>query len=410
MTQNDFAARLRISPFTVSKWERHGTSQVLGLEYATRLDRVLEGLTSEQRLRFHGALDAETPGTTLGSASDGAVEEVDLVALARRGFLLGAGMAAFGSSRRTGPIPTALAEGLRSTAEAYRALYRMAPARELLAAAHSHLQLALSLRPADQPDPVQRHLLTTVGEMAALAGTIHGLDLGDWRTGTPYLALAQRSARDAANLELQAVVAACHAFRAAYDEPHRDLRAALDHAEAARTLAAQGGSPITRGWVAAVASERHADLGEETASMRLLDEARTALQDPPVSGLAYSGIGAFDTAKVTAYEGGNHRRLGNHDKAITILDAALAQLDPALSRHRATALIDRAEAHRDAHRIDSACADARDALALVESTQHAGTLHRAMTVARSIRDTGTREATDLWNTVLAAKATLTTPR
>ncbi|WP_280249199.1 helix-turn-helix domain-containing protein [Nocardia abscessus] len=416
LTQTEFAERVGMSPFTISKYERLGEGFVLAGRYAKKMDQALAALTDDERRRFRDALAGDDQTVTLDPGIDGvAAEEVDLVALGRRGFLLGMGIgivpAALTSQwlSSTGQVPAWLAEGLRSTAATYRAAYRMAPAAQLLASAHSHMQLALALRPGDQPESIRTHLLTTVGEMAALAGIILGLDLGDWRNSAPYLHLAQHSARESGNPELQAVVMACHAFQAAYNT-ESDLQLGLDYAEAAQAVAAQGASPITRGWVAAVASERHADLGDSNASLSLLDQARIALDTGPVEAIRYSGIGAFDTAKLTAYEGSNYRRMGEFNKAVNFLDAALAQLDPSLHRHRATALIDRAEAHRDAHRIDAACADTRAALVLVAATGHTGTLERAVALARSVRHTQAREARDLWNDALATKTAVKTAR
>ncbi|WP_280381383.1 helix-turn-helix domain-containing protein [Nocardia wallacei] len=409
LTQDEFAALAKISADTVSNWERrNGGRYVLSGRYARLMDDVLASLTNDQRRRFRAALPGGGDTTTLDPGIDGVgSEEVDLVALGRRGFLLGAGVA-LGSSRTdtAPPMPACMVGGLRATAQTYRSCYRMAPARDLLGAAHSHMQLALSMRPGDQPEPARSNLLTTVGEMAALAGIILGLDQGRWRHCAPYLHVADRAARESGNIELQAVVTACHAFQAAYSRDP-DPKLGLDYAESARAIAARGASSTTRGWVAAVASERHADLGDARASRKLLDDARSALDAGPADADRYSGIGAFDAAKVTAYEGSNHRRLGDFNKAVAVLDTALADLDPSLRRHRATALIDRAEAHRDARRVDAAVADTREVLALVAETQHVGTLDRAVELARSARDTGAREGIDLWNDALAAKAAAT---
>lgn len=412
-SQAKFAERAGISPRAVSGYENHPDG-VLTNAAARKMDEVLLTLTDDQRARFRAALSGPDETVTLTPSNiDGfAAQEVDLMALARRGFLLGVGLS-LGSTALTsqwlsaaGHVPLWLAESLRATSATYRAAYRLAPARQLLAAAHGHLQLVLALRPGDQPEPVRAHLLTVVGEMACTAGTIEGLDLGDWDSGHPYLRVAQTAADNSENNELRALVAACHAFHAAYrDDKHRDLQLALEYADSARSLAAQGGSPTTQGWVAAVASERYADLGHSAASLRLLEEARVALERPPVEPTRYSGIGAFDLAKLTAYEGSNYRRAGDFRRAVAVLDTALTQLDPSLHRHRATALIDRAEAQRDARRFDAACADASEALVLVSSTHHVGTLARAEQVARSIRHAG-RDAEKLWNDVLAVKATI----
>lgn len=413
-TQVKFAEQAKISPRTVSKYESN-PDFVLSGAFAKKMDRILLALTDDQRARFRSALseDEHTATLTPGNVDGLAAEEVDLMALARKGFLLGVanpvGSTALTSQwlSSAGHVPLALAEALRSTAGLFRAAYVLAPARQLLAAAHSHLQLVLSLRPGDQPEPIRSHLLTVVGEMATLAGTILGFDLQDWENSGPYLRVAQSSAAESGNNELRAVVAACNALHAAYrDDDRRDLKLALDYAESARSIAAQGGSPTTQGWVAAVTSERHADMGQAMQSLRLLEEARVALAGPPVEETRYSGIGVFDMARLAACEGSNYRRIGDFNRAVAILDAALTQLDPSFHRHRASALVDRAEAHRDGRHFDAACADARTSLVLVSFTQDVRTLGRVMHIAKSVHHSGGLDSKSLWNDVLAVKATI----
>jgi tetratricopeptide (TPR) repeat protein len=332
----------------------------------------------------------------------------DAVALSRRNFVMGVG-AGLGGAALGSTVPLSMAEGLHLVSGQYRAAYRTAPARELLASADSHLRLVMSLQPRDQPDKVRTSLLGTAGEMAALAGTILGLDLGQWRDAGTYYDLASIMAAEVADPELESVVMACQAFQAAYSD-NPDLILARDLAEAAVRKASRGACTITQGWTAAVASERTADMGDTSVSLRYLETAYVALDATP-DDRWWSGLGSFEPAKLTAYEGGNYRRMGKPDKAIGVLDVALSVLDDGARRHRATALIDRAEAQRDAGRVDAACEDTKQALTLVAHTQHAGTLARAETIARAARGTRTREAADLWEHLLKVKASAkTTPR
>jgi tetratricopeptide (TPR) repeat protein len=294
---------------------------------------------------------------------------------------------------------------MRDLSVALRRAYRIAPARQLYASAHEHLQLVLSLRPGDQTGADRDQLLIAAGEMAALCGCVLGLDLGNWSGLNAYLDLAERAAGQAESAELGAVVLAARAFHAAYGLGDKHL--GLEFAEAATTLSRHPGvTATTRGWVAAVASERHADVGHEAASRRHLDQA-TASLDTSADDQAWSGIGSFDQAKLTAYEGGNHRRLGDFDRAVDILDRALTDLDPSMRRHRSTALIDRAEAHLGSGRHDAACADGQAAVELAAETQHAETLGRAEILARSSVGRGASDGRALLNAVLAVKATTT---
>jgi hypothetical protein len=152
-----------------------------------------------------------------------------------------------------------------------------------------------------------------------------------------------------------------------------------------------------------VLSERHADLGDEAASRRRLEHARTALTRDQ-GDRYWSGIGAFNLAKLTAYEGGNNGRLGHYDHAVETLSTALTELDDGMVRHRCTALIDRAEAHHGTGDVDAACADARAALTLVAETQHSDTVRRVEQVARSALATHASAARHLWHDFLAVKA------
>jgi transcriptional regulator with XRE-family HTH domain len=321
----------------------------------------------------------------------------------RRAFVAG-GLATLSLALTRGDgahVTPELAVDMQRVSACLRRAYRTAPAQQLYSSVHNHMQLVLSLRPGDQASAVRPQMLVATGEMAAVCAVILGLDMGQWHASAPYLDLAHRAATETANPELTAVVLATRAFHAAYGL--HDHKLGLELAQAAVTAAQRGASHVTSGWVAAVESERQADMGAEAASRRALDRARSAL-DRPLDDRPSSGIGSFDFGKIIAYEGGNHRRLGDHDSAIKVLDLALSTLDPSMRRHRTTALIDRAEAHHAAGHIDAACADAQAALALVAETQHADSLYRTEKLARSALSTNSSDAHRLWKDVLTLKA------
>jgi transcriptional regulator with XRE-family HTH domain len=297
---------------------------------------------------------------------------------------------------------------LQRVSECLRRAYRTAPALQLYSSVHNHMQLVLSLRPGDQTPAIRKQMLVTIGEMAAACATILGLDMGRWPDAVPHLELAHRAAAESADDELTAMVLAIRAFHAAYG--CGDRTTGLDLAEATGTATRQGACHVTAGWVAAVVSERHAEIGNEADSRRWLDQARAAL-DKPQDDRHCSGIGAFDLAKLTAYEGGNYRRLGDYASAVRVLGTALSTLDPSMRRHRTTALIDRAEAHHAAGQLDAACADVSAALSLIAETQHADSVRRAERLARSMTSTNTRDARQLWMDVLSLKTvTIATAR
>jgi transcriptional regulator with XRE-family HTH domain len=301
-----------------------------------------------------------------------------------------------------GSVAEPLADQLQTVATVYRNAYSTVPAHQLYGAVHEHLNLVLSLRPGDQSPRVRKQLLTTTGEMAALAMPLLGLDLGRWSEAGQYLEIAFRAAREAENIDLETVVWACRAFHASYGTA--DLETGRDFADEAIATGRNGATATTRGWAAAVASERYADLGDSAASLQRLGLARTELDD--VDARPWSGIGTFDGAKVLAYEGGNYGRLRRHQDAVRVLNIALDDLDSSMRRHRGTAFIDRAEAFAACGEVDAASADTRSALNLAMETQHSETIRRAKKLTRKMLSSGASIARQLWQEVLIAQAAM----
>jgi transcriptional regulator with XRE-family HTH domain len=298
---------------------------------------------------------------------------------------------------------TAEAAGeLLAVAAHYRRSYRAMPAAALLEASHAHLSLILALHPAWQPPAVRRLLLRSLGESAVLTAVLLFADLARCSDALPYLTLAQDAARENGDPDLTAALLAGRAFLTSFSGG--SPAAATDFAEAAVNVSIDdGASPTTRGWVAAVSSEQLAVLGEERQSRTRLDAARDAVAggepDP-----AFAGVGTFDLAKATAYEGGNLMRLGRYDDAVAVLGTALAALAPTMHRHRCTALIDRAEAHLANDQIDASCDDAAAALSIATHTGHTLSAQRIHRLAAAALPTKAAAARRLWAEVLATSS------
>jgi tetratricopeptide (TPR) repeat protein len=289
------------------------------------------------------------------------------------------GLIPLGSSRPV--VDAGMLEDLRRVGAVYRRSYRAVPSESLLPLAVGQIRLALSLEPASQPEPVRLVLVRHAGEMATLAAAVQMLDLGDFKAADPLLRLAATAAKSIADGELTAVVYGCRAFHAGYSG---DLAEGLDWAQAGQDAAARGASPRTAAWVSAVSSEMHASLGDADGCHRALEQARRCLERP-AQDERWSGIGWLDEAKIDAYEGGDLMRLGRYDPAIERLSAALGALEPSMARHRATALVDRADALAATGEAEAACRDAGEALETVARVHHAETLRRITSVARTVR-------------------------
>jgi transcriptional regulator with XRE-family HTH domain len=328
------------------------------------------------------------------------VDRADWMSVLRRVFVTGAGGmlvdavlgasplalladAARGESRPA--LDPGMLEDLRSVGEVYRRSYRAVPSETLLPLALGQIRLVFSLAPASQPELARAALQRHVGEMAALAGVVHMLDLGDFQAADPLLRLASNCGKQIGDRELVAVAYGCRAFHAGYGGDAREsLEEGLDWAQAAQEAAWSGASPRTTAWTCAVASEMHASLGDADGAFEALDAARRAL-DRPAQDERWAGIGWLDEAKLEAYEGGDLVRLGRHGQAIERLTAALDALAPTMARHRATALVDRADALAGSGDMEAACRDAIQALETVEQVHHAETMRRITNVARVAR-------------------------
>jgi transcriptional regulator with XRE-family HTH domain len=403
LSQRELGSRIHVHADTIAKAEkaeRTATHQLL-----RACDRVLETGGALVRLlalaehgRAHTASDTEAPRSPdiLSGISGG-----DRQAMLRRTALEGiAGLVAAGvlwsahprsESTKVGAIDPELVDGIKRTSATYREAYAGITSSRLLPAARAHLDVALSLRSAKLTERQHRTLAETAAEMATLIGVLLAVDMARDRLANDYFDLSWRIAREFDDHEMQAVVLGCRSFGAALGGD--DHRRGLAFADLARETASLGPtSRRTRGWVAAVASERCASLGDHSGFRTRLDEAAEALSADDADEITPRGIGAFHAGKLTAYEGGSLVRLGRYREAEQVLDSAIFALDTAQPRHLATAYIDRADARLQARDFDGACGDASIALTLVRQVEHSRNLDRIESVAARAEQSGIQQA------------------
>jgi hypothetical protein len=215
-----------------------------------------------------------------------------------------------------------------------------------------------------------------------LAGTLRFIDLYDFELGRSHLKLAMAAAREAEARELGAFVLGCMGFHARYSGKPKE---AVDLIDQARYAAARVASPLTRGWLAAVASEIHAVAGDSMASLGALEEAGHALgesdQDDDAS---WIGIGTFNCARLEAYHGVCYLQLGRPGDAIPALTRALDTLDPALKKHRCTALADLATGLIQLQEVEEGCERASQSLILAGELRHSVSVDRIRKLERRL--------------------------
>jgi transcriptional regulator with XRE-family HTH domain len=258
----------------------------------------------------------------------------------------------------------------------YRRAYRQLSVRVLRPQVHGHRAILTELLGLGcSGSPVLRdRLVATLGEAEALLGCMLVLDLGNFDRGSFHLARALQAARHADARELEAFILGGMTFYAAYGGNQAE---ALQLVARARQLAGTTGMPATRGWLAAVDAEMQARAGNANSAQRALDDAATALQDvhdhsPPT----WIGIGTFNTAKLASYSGLCSMLLGRPHRAVEELTQALEALDPALRKHRCTAMADLATALIQLKEIDEGCRQASTSLQLAIELRHAANADR----------------------------------
>lgn len=150
-------------------------------------------------------------------------------------------------------LDTETLEGLEQTTLGLRRAYRSTGALSLLGPSHGTLNLLTAVVP--RSGKYQDRVVTAIGQTAALIGVMLSLDLGDFEAGKRYLAVAARAAQQARNNDLLAFTLGAQAFQSAYGG---DPVTGRDYADSALNVAGRGVSPVTHGWLSAVASEMHA--------------------------------------------------------------------------------------------------------------------------------------------------------
>jgi hypothetical protein len=120
-----------------------------------------------------------------------------------------------------------------------------------------------------------------------------------------------------------------------------------------------------------------ARAGNDLDARQALDDAATALQavhghSPPT----WIGIGTFNAAKLASYSGLCSTLLGQPGRAVEELTRALDALDPALRKHRCTAMADLATALIQLKEVNEGCRQASASLQLAIELRHAANADR----------------------------------
>jgi tetratricopeptide (TPR) repeat protein len=273
-----------------------------------------------------------------------------------------------------GRLDASTVTDMAAVTAAYRRAYRYLSVRTLRTQVNGQRTILGELLRCSASPTLRDQLVTTLGETEALLACMLLLDLGDFGRASFHLARGLDAARQTDAQELEAFILGGMTFYACYAGNQQE---ALRLIERARQLASTAGTTVTRGWLAAVAAEVNARAGDVTGALHALDDAATTLQhfdanNPP----PWIGIGTFNEAKLTSYAGLCYVLLGQPRRAVDELTGALHTLDPALRKHRCTAMADLATALIQLREVEEGCRQASESLGLAIELRHAANAER----------------------------------
>jgi transcriptional regulator with XRE-family HTH domain len=247
-------------------------------------------------------------------------------------------------------------------------------------------QVRRQLRPVvnllHQPQPVaqRRRLAAIAGQLAGLAGVLH-CDL--WKPGHAddcYVAglLASDESGDAA---LDAYLLGNRSILFTFGD---DPRRGVELLEQAQQHARRVGRPTPQlAWLATLEAEAHALLGDAANCYAALNRATITLGRADLSDRR-PGIDFFSDARLAAQMLSCQVLLRKPAGALPAASDALAMLDPSHSKSRAFILLDRATARIELGEPDAACADAMEALTIVQASRMPRLTRRAAEFYREL--------------------------
>jgi tetratricopeptide (TPR) repeat protein len=276
--------------------------------------------------------------------------------------------------KRPGRVDAITVADMEAATVAYRRGYRQLSVRTLLPQAEGQVQMIEELLGGSMKPTLRKRLTATAAEAHVLVGVMLLMDLYAFDVAWSKLSEALGAAREAHARELEGFVLGALAFNAGYAGRRAE---AIELITEARTIARAADGPRTRGWLAAVDSELRARTRDARASLAALADAESALQGlDQRDARPWVGVGAFDAAKLRGYYGLCYLQLQQPQQAVGELTAAVNTLDPALRKHRCTALADLATALIQLGEVEEGCRRASQALRLAMELRHAVSVDR----------------------------------
>jgi hypothetical protein len=263
----------------------------------------------------------------------------------------------------------------------YRSAYGMTSAEFLLPRLGGLVPVLLDMERSGSASPFKTRITSLLGQAAVMAGVLALMGRHDLAQARDYYELASAAGQASADGDLFLYAQGSMSFR---DVRAGRLRDAVQRISAARDAAPGPASPTTLSWLASLGSELHARDGDESMSMRLIDEAERLCEEESHPG-SWRGVGMFDQTKVLGYRGGNLVLLNRGREAEEVLTTALNRLEMTRVKHRCTALGDLALALALQKEPDEAARKGMEALEMARQLRHSESELRVRRVYARLR-------------------------
>jgi hypothetical protein len=266
-------------------------------------------------------------------------------------------------------VDAPLLDGLESLTDFFARQSRTTAPRSLLPAIHSHLATLKALLRDSQPEGLDRRLNVLLGQTAVIAGRLW-YAIGNMGEAQTWFSIGKAAARESGDgplraFELVARSSLCSRLKPGGLDGSESNRLVLELLNEAEAALAPDPPTLQYAWTLARRSEDRAALNDAGGAQRDLDLAERVLATADGSG----GVGLFshfDSTRLAGYRGKCAVLLASAD-AVSILDSALAETNPALVKIRAALMIDLAAACSQQGQPDRACSLLSESFTLADT-------------------------------------------
>lgn len=256
----------------------------------------------------------------------------------------------------TARVDRRVVESLGFVARRFRGRWGKEPPQPFRQRLHAHLEIVLALLDQRLGDDQRRDLEAAGATTATFAGFVSIL-VGRPDPAVVYLEIGRRLAMSAADAESEAIALLVSSQLYSLVCPARpagDPATAQSLLEAADRRLGRRTAPVANAWVLLRAAEEVAAT-DELAAFRLADEADRLASG--AGGIPADGLcSRWSMDLHVAYRGNINVLAGHPDRAIPLLEAALAAFPKELVATRPMATADLGGAYADRGDIDHACA------------------------------------------------------